>query len=281
MGRLELDKYYTPYVVAKHVVDKTVELVGVENIKEFIEPSAGSGVFLDVLDMYYKDIPYKAYDLKPEDLKHRVVEKDFFKVHLFGRKGRVAIGNPPFSSMAGHKDFSHRFLKRLTTMCEYIGMILPRGYFKRDMNKLRLLYTEDLGEVNFCGRDIRVCFNVYSVEQSYKKINYIDEDLFKVWAYERGDREIDEPCDYDFTFASWSNNLGVRDIRHGELANYYYIKITDLERKEEIERIFKETDWSYKYVGAGAGSIGINSLYREVKEQLGDISTTVPCVSSK
>lgn len=62
MSKLKNDKYYTPVELAKYCVDKTNEIIGKDNITEYIEPSAGAGVFLDFLDK-----PYLAYDIEPED----------------------------------------------------------------------------------------------------------------------------------------------------------------------------------------------------------------------
>ena len=58
MAKIQNDKYYTPPDLAKYVVDKTNEIIGKENITEYIEPAAGAGVFLDYLDK-----PYLAYDI--------------------------------------------------------------------------------------------------------------------------------------------------------------------------------------------------------------------------
>ena len=41
------DKYYTSPELAEYCVKKTEEIIGKENITEYLEPSAGSGVFLD------------------------------------------------------------------------------------------------------------------------------------------------------------------------------------------------------------------------------------------
>ena len=67
--KLHLDKYYTKPKIANYVVEKTLEIIGEENITEFVEPSAGSGVFLDIFDKHNFD--YLAYDIEPEDNKNR------------------------------------------------------------------------------------------------------------------------------------------------------------------------------------------------------------------
>ena len=52
LAKIKNDKYYTPPDIAKYIVEKTKEIIGSENITEYIEPSAGSGVFLDYLDKH-------------------------------------------------------------------------------------------------------------------------------------------------------------------------------------------------------------------------------------
>ena len=70
MAKIKNDKYYTSPKLAKYIVDKTKEIIGEENITEYLEPSAGQGVFLDYLDK-----PYLAYDIEPDD--KRIVKQDF------------------------------------------------------------------------------------------------------------------------------------------------------------------------------------------------------------
>ena len=87
------DKYYTSPELAEYCVRKTEEIIGKENITEYLEPSAGSGVFLDFLNK-----PYLAYDIEPEDYKNRIVKADYLSLDLEYKKGRCVIGNPPFGS---------------------------------------------------------------------------------------------------------------------------------------------------------------------------------------
>ena len=84
------DKYYTSPELAEYCVKKkTKEIIGEENITEYLEPSAGSGVFLNYLNK-----PYLAYDIEPED--DRVNKQDYLSLDLEYKKGRCVIGNPPF-----------------------------------------------------------------------------------------------------------------------------------------------------------------------------------------
>lgn len=89
MAKIENDKYYTSPELAEYIVNKTKEIIGEENITEYIEPSAGAGVFLDYLDK-----PYIAYDIEPED--DRIIKQDYLNVNLKYKQGRCVIGNPPY-----------------------------------------------------------------------------------------------------------------------------------------------------------------------------------------
>ena len=47
MSKIHLDKYYTPQELADYCTKKTVEIIGIDNITELVESSAGQGVFLN------------------------------------------------------------------------------------------------------------------------------------------------------------------------------------------------------------------------------------------
>jgi hypothetical protein len=49
MAKLDNDKYYTSPEIAEYVVNKTFEIIGISKISEFLEPSAGNGIFLNYL----------------------------------------------------------------------------------------------------------------------------------------------------------------------------------------------------------------------------------------
>src|SRR5574344_1113310 len=136
MAKIELDKYYTSPELAKYCVDKTKEIIGNENITEYIEPSAGSGVFLDYLDK-----PYLAYDIEPED--NRIVKQDYLNLDIKYRKGRCVIGNPPFGT---RNTLSVRFYKKAVMISDYISFILPISQLNNNqqMYEFDLIYSKYL-----------------------------------------------------------------------------------------------------------------------------------------
>lgn len=88
MAKIPLDKYYTSKETALYCINKTKEIIGVENITEWLEPSAGNGSFSLQLDNCL------AFDILPED--ESIIQQDFLTLDLGYKKGRCIISNPPF-----------------------------------------------------------------------------------------------------------------------------------------------------------------------------------------
>jgi len=60
------DKYYTPDWLVEHTIKKAIEIIGKENIREIVEPSAGDGAFIESLKKAFPDLKQRYYDLYPE-----------------------------------------------------------------------------------------------------------------------------------------------------------------------------------------------------------------------
>ena len=137
IAKIVNDKYYTSPELAEYCVKKTKEIIGEENISEYLEPSAGSGVFLDYLDK-----PYLLMILNQDD---RVVKQDYLRLELDYKKGRCVIGNPPFGTK---NNLTVAFYKKSVAIAEYIAFILPISQYNNDIKlyEYDLLYSEDLGK---------------------------------------------------------------------------------------------------------------------------------------
>lgn len=152
-------KYYTPSGVAKYCVSKAKDIIGEENIEEYLEPSAGGGIFLDFLEK-----PFEAYDICPED--DRVTQMDFlsYGANKSFKKKRVCIGNPPFNC----GNLLRKFLKHTSSYCGYIAFILPLSYYKHELYDIKnafLIHSESLGKVDFEGVLVDTCFNIYEIRE--------------------------------------------------------------------------------------------------------------------
>ena len=162
-----LEKYYTPPDIAKLVVDKTVELLG-NKITQYLEPSCGSGVFLN-----YLPSNTLSYDIDPQD--PRIIVQDYLTLQLPYQQGRCIIGNPPFRCN-GSGCLYRKFLNKSTQLGDYISFILPRGLYDNNVQfyQFDLIYTQII-DFPFENRIIACCFNIYQrpVQVNLKKPTYL------------------------------------------------------------------------------------------------------------
>ncbi len=113
----------------------------VEGSPSWIEPSAGTGVFLDL-------VPEAAgYDIDP---KHPRVERANF-LETAVPQGAVVYGNPPFGRQAS---LAKAFIAHAATAASVIAFILPRSFMKPSMQKtfpaeFHLVAMTELGSNSF------------------------------------------------------------------------------------------------------------------------------------
>lgn len=152
-SKLHLDKYYTSKELATYCVNKVHSIIGKDNISEYIEPSAGGGVFLDCLPLNTL-----AYDIEPED--DRIIQQNFLNLDLPYKEKRLIIGNPPYGA---RNVLSVQFFKKSIILCDYIAFILPISQLNNNqqMYEFDLIHSEDLGEREYTGKKVHCCFNIY------------------------------------------------------------------------------------------------------------------------
>ena len=171
--KIENDKYYTPPNIAESVYNITKDTLKIDN-PIFIEPSAGAGVFLDVLEN--NNEKYLAYDLFPED--NRIVSADFLTTTIKYSDNNIIIGNPPFGGRGG--SLIKKFINKSKECANYVSFILPISY----LNKYNPLYSRDLGKINFSGVELNVCHNIYDLRSMPKSSSILknpSNTLFRVF----------------------------------------------------------------------------------------------------
>ena len=261
------DKYYTSPELAEYCVKKTEEIIGKENITEYLEPSAGSGVFLDYLDK-----PYLAYDIEPED--NRIVMQDYLSLNLEYKKGRCIIGNPPFGV---RNIMSVQFFKKSIQIADYIAFILPISQLNNNqqMYDFDLVYSEDLGEKVYSDKKLHCCFNIYrrpeNEELNNKPISKLND--VKIIEYRRGGNTT-IPNGYDYAMGGFGAGcVGKPTKVIGQYVRECYFYIDNQKLKDRILRILKITDWK-------SLSKGISNTYnlpqwkicKYLKEQIPEIN---------
>ena len=126
-----LDRFYTPFDIAR----KCVSLLDLSKFDCIIEPSAGSGSFLQAIQ------PFKAlaFDIAPADNTKDIVQADWFlldKLQFTHNKNILVLGNPPFGQQ---NKLAVNFFNEAAKFCNVIAFILPLSFKKESVqNRLNL-----------------------------------------------------------------------------------------------------------------------------------------------
>ncbi len=204
-NKLHLDKYYTSKELAKYCIEKTYQIIGIENITEVIEPSAGSGSFSSQIEKCI------AYDIEPDN--DNITQQDFLELNLDYKKGRLFIGNPPFGD---RMNLASKFIKKCYALSDYISFILPVSQLNNNYKfyEFDLIHSEDLGEQLYTDRLVWCCLNIYKRPKSgslnkKKEYNFVDFSLYEQVKNQNPKRNKPYPDNnYDFRICTWGASAG-------------------------------------------------------------------------
>ncbi len=266
--KIHNDKYYTPVDLAEYVLNKTKEIIGDDNITEYLEPSAGNGVFLNFLDK-----PYIAYDIEPED--ERVIKQDFLSLGLNYKPGRCVIGNPPYGR---GNSLSMAFYKKSVKISDYIIFILPISQLNNNIQlyDFNLLYSEDLNEKIYSNIKLHCCLNIYkrpkNGELNHKPNNKLKDIELK--EYRRSSSKDIDFKNFDIGICSYGSGIiGKIPIRVGQYVKETYIKVLNENLKEQIIEVMKNTNWEELCKGiSGQVNLSMWIIYKYLKENIPQIS---------
>lgn len=177
MKNNDLDQFYTNPKVVDSLLDKLFGLFYSlqldPNQYQFIEPSAGTGNFIDGL--YKKGVNIEnnvlAYDLDPKNNKY-IIKKDFLNIDLKHKtkniKKTITIGNPPF----GKKGLlALEFLNKSLEHSGIVAFILPNTFKRYSLQskvneKAKLIYDIPLKPNSFIVGDreynVNCCFQIWT-----------------------------------------------------------------------------------------------------------------------
>jgi hypothetical protein len=269
LAKIELDKYYTSPELAKYCVEITKEIIGNDNITEYIEPSAGSGVFLDYLEK-----PYLAYDIEPED--ERVEKHDYLSLELDYKKGRCVIGNPPFGTK---NNLTVAFYKKSVEIAEYIAFILPISQYNNDIKlyEYDLLHSEDLGKRQYSDRVVHCCFNIYRkpICGINQRPNYhlkdveIKESIINQNPKRQKIVNISD-FNYDIRICGWGA-IGKPVEYPNQYVKEFCIKINNIKLKDKISELILNTRWSEIYPMTATPNLLQWQVYKFLKEKIPEL----------
>lgn len=267
MSKIKYDKYYTPVDLAKYCIDKTKEVIGEENITEYLEPSAGAGVFLDLFDK-----PYLAYDIEPEDNLNRITKQDYLLLELSYKRGRCIIGNPPY----GKGNYtSVKFYKKSLELGDYIVFILPISQLNNNMYmyEFDMIHSEDLGKRLYSGRKVHCCLNIYKRNSNgYNlKPNYDLKDVSLRGVATGSSRNDKVPEQYDFSICGFGASIGKICDYEGQYCQQIYFAICNDKYKKLIKDLILNADWRSLYNMTATPKLKHWMINKYIKEQIPEI----------
>ncbi len=248
---IELDKFYTPIETAERCVELMLNTITNRLfVTEFLEPSAGSGNFSNLIDGCI------AYDIKPT--ADNIIEADFLKLNLPYKKGRLIFGNPPFGD---RNNLARSFYKKAVEICDAIAFILPISQLdNRDsLYEFDLIKSVDLGILEYSGMKIHCCFNIYTRPKNglNPKPN-LKIDWIKVY---RDDQDGYENINADLCIFRRGASAGKEKFADTHTQTYKIV-VDDKSKVEYVKDRILNFDWRNFKKHQSAPSLSKNDIYR-------------------
>ena len=122
--KLKNNTYYTKQDIAINLISKLNDVVDINSYDTILEPSAGSGVFLNIIKEQYVSKQIIALDILPQ---HKdITKQDFltYNTEHIKDKNILTISNPPFSPIS----LLNNFLKKIFNISSVVAIILPSSF---------------------------------------------------------------------------------------------------------------------------------------------------------
>lgn len=267
-NKLDLDQYYTSYDDMEYCVNKAWDVIkdlGYE-VSEFLEPSAGEGVFSNYLATSGLDVI--AIDIEPKG--EDIIKADFLTYDLEYKEGRFIIGNPPYGARL---NLAQKFYKRAIELGDYIAFILPISQLNNTqfLYEFDLVHSEDLGKLIFSNKKkVHCCLNVYVRPKNglNKKIPTKLKDITIV----RQDKKGYEDIEFDIRMCYWGDATAGKILKKGE--NYsgeYKIIIHNKELKDDIINLLSTIKWENEIDSVAMKRIKQYHIIRVLKKYIPNI----------
>jgi hypothetical protein len=226
----------------------------VDDDRPWIEPSAGGGVFLDL-------VPHAiGYDIDPKD--DRILKQDFLETSV--PENAVVFGNPPFGRQAS---IAKKFIKHSAETASVIAFILPKSFMKPSMQKAFPLCFHLIDSIHLPKDAFIVNGAAYSVPC-----------VFQVWIRKQTERQVDEaehPAGFSFVKYSEKYDLAFRRVgfyagkcslpANQSAQSHYFVKLEDV---RHVSRIVAESQKPWfvantagpNSISKGEASVFLNSI---------------------
>jgi predicted RNA methylase len=266
--KLELDQYYTSYDDMEYCVNKAWDVVKElgYGVSEFLEPSAGEGIFSDYLATSGLDVIAIDIDPKGKD----IIKADFLTYELEYKKGRFIIGNPPYGARL---NLAQKFYKRAIELGDYIAFILPISQLDNisSMYEFDLVYSEDLGNLIFSNKKkVHCCLNVYVRPKN--GLNKKKSSKLKDIEIVRQDSKRYKDFEFDIRMCYWGDATAGKILSDDEkYSGEYKIKIHNKKLKDDIINILTNTDWKKELNSTAMCKIEQYHIINVLKKYIPDI----------
>ncbi len=151
---LDLDQFYTNPLISDYLIDLLFTLLPSTRSSRFVEPSAGTGNFIQSLvNRGIARARISGYDLDPK--ASGIIRTDYLAWQSRFSKTRVIIGNPPFGNRGS---LALQFLNKALAEAPIVAMIFPNTFNRFMIQKhvvpnAKLIYSEQLAENSFILND--------------------------------------------------------------------------------------------------------------------------------
>lgn len=281
-----LDQYFTKPQIANQLYKTTRKIISrYDKLSNFtwLEPSAGNGVFFDLLPKNKKI----GIDIEPK-IKN-LIKMDYLDYKFPKNKKIIVLGNPPF----GHRGVIALNFINHSFDAEYVCFILPmffestgKGSIKYRVNGFNLIYSEKLPRNAFYnpnnGKDVKIeC--VFQIWSKNHKLNNDEfswynnnskepfSEYIKVYTVslaknrECGKRWIfDEKADFYISSTFYNNTEIVYNFADVKYKSGIAVVFQTHDKKiqNKILQIYKKTNWE------NYGTKATNSCYHLGKSNI-------------
>lgn len=262
------DKFYTKSNIAKECILDFEKYVTIDIDNDiFIEPSAGSGSFSNIMKSKYKNVD--TYDIDPQldyIKKENFIKMD--KIHYIESQKPIHIlGNPPFGRQSS---LARSFVKECCKFATSISFILAKSFKKTSFQKAfsanyHLIYEKDLQKNSFLidSRDYNV------------------ECVFQIWVKRDTNREIPKilvPKHYKFVKKDDNPHFSLRrvgvyagkldtEIDDKSVQSHYFIKLDKSDNLVSFKEKYNKIKFSFNNT-VGAKSISKQEFIKELNSLL-------------
>lgn len=247
------------FFTKKDLAETLVNKVDFSPYNTVIEPSAGSGVFLEFL--YNKSDNVISYDTVP--LHPDTIKMDYLKTTTTAYKGKViVIGNPPFGRQSG---LAKKFIKHSCKFASCIAFILPKSFKKPSMTKcfqenFHKTFEEELPKnsflINNTEHNVRCVFQIWVKKENPREIlaPLVEAENYKIIKKEQLD-------DTSVAFKRVGGNAGkfyYKNLEKLSKESHIFVKILDDETK--FKNCLESLEFTDKDDTVGAKSISKQEL---------------------